>query len=124
MKNLVGFPIRFDHQGGTQFQRVIGGVAGGGLVEPGGIGEVAEIADPEQSVEAGSVLSLPPHGQAEGGQDTTVEVAEDQVAGDAHGGPLHHPSCSTSARITSWRDPSGSSDTPRKSKVRRRVGRS
>jgi hypothetical protein len=122
MKNLVGLPIGLDHQAGPEFQRIIGGVAGGGLVEPAGVGEVAEVAELEQAVEAGSVLPLPAHRQVEGGQDTTVEVAEDQVAGDAHGGPLHHPTGSTSGRITSWGDPSGSSDTPRKSPVRRRAG--
>ena len=50
-EHLVGLPIGLDHQAGPQFQRIVGGMACGGLVEPGDVGEVAEVADLEQAVE-------------------------------------------------------------------------
>src|SRR5438874_3493893 len=117
MENLVGLPIGFDHQAGPQLQRIGGGVACGGLVEPGDVGEIAQVADLEKAVEAEIVLPFPPHRQTEGGQDAAVEVAEDQVAGNAHGGAS--PTIIRVARLPggspTGADPSGCSDTTRMS---------
>ena len=125
MEYLVGLPAGLDHQAGPEFEWVIGGVAGGGPVEPGGIGEVAEVADLEQSIEPDPVLLLPPHRQAESGQDAAVEVAEDQVAGDANGHQARRRGLVMRFRLEDLREIGiiASSDTDRPREVRGRVSK-
>jgi hypothetical protein len=56
----------------AEFQRVSLGVAFGGLVEPAGIREIAEVADLQQAGERFAVFALPGQGQAKRWQNATV----------------------------------------------------
>ena len=83
LEDGIGERVDVDDVGGAEFEGVGFGVAEGGLVDPGGVGEVAEVADLQQAVEGDGVVARPRGGEAERRENLPVQVAEDEEGGHA-----------------------------------------